>query len=685
MRNPRSFLGFLLFFVFIFSLPLLSFGQFKFRDDTFHMGVQGTHNFGGHGAAWWWVDDDFKLDLYVKNVGGRIPNIANNLFINYRNRFVDEANMRGVDDIYSEGTHGAEFANCYLFSTTTPGESNIGYNHLYQNDGKGFFQDISYMLYQEQSSAPRGVAALRFGKHLGFFTSNALPYPLPFINYLLSPIEVKNFFIFNGEQYVNEARGIPFTGFVQGVACADMDGKNGQDIIEAKWYPSTTIYLNDGDNYFYDAGKDLGLSQTLGVYDNGPSPGDINNDAKMDLAVAGDGRVIIYRNTGTFLRVHQVLRPHSGRAGFDVRFWDFNHDGWLDIFWNGVGFYENYEKNGERFFRGVTNVPGTERVLKMKDPRGSAVGDRDGDGDGDVYATDKKDYNVLLINEINNSDWIQVVVLRDDAGLFGGLGVKVYLYEAGHLGQKEFLRGYREMMGEYGYLGQDMPVAHFGAPSKGGARYDLRIVFVDGTIKDIKNIKPGQRIYVEYGRLLTIELSENGMTDPPPGTHVYEEGEVVTVKAFANPYYSFCCWTVGRMKVYDNPITITMDTDIVIKPNFKLINPPANFTVERAVNKTLFYREHMNILRWEPDPDNANFLNVTGYRIYQLQDSEKHPLLYLYEARSDEFEYFHRHVDLKKEYRYAITALTDEGGEGMPAYVTVQAEGQSSVKSAEGK
>jgi hypothetical protein len=139
---------------------------------------------------------------------------------------------------------------------------------------------------------------------------------------------------------------------------------------------------------------------------------------------------------------------------------------------------------------------GLAASLTTVDPRGCAVGDYDNDGDLDIYLADKRAYNLLFRNDLNNSDWIQVEIISDHTGSIGGLGTKVDLYAAGHAGEKAFLKGHREIQGEYGYLGQDMPIAHFGAPSAGGARYDLRVTFLDGRQKTFQNLTPGQRIQV---------------------------------------------------------------------------------------------------------------------------------------------------------------------------------------------
>jgi hypothetical protein len=141
-------------------------------------------------------------------------------------------------------------------------------------------------------------------------------------------------------------------------------------------------------------------------------------------------------------------------------------------------------------------VSGISASFAAADPRGIGLGDFDADGDLDIYLTDTAGPNLLIRNDVNNSDWIQVEIVSDPTGAVAGFGSKVDLFPAGHLGEKAYLRGHREIQGEYGFCGQDQPIAHFGAPSAGGAQYDILVTFLDGKAKSILNVTPGQKIQV---------------------------------------------------------------------------------------------------------------------------------------------------------------------------------------------
>jgi len=166
---------------------------------------------------------------------------------------------------------------------------------------------------------------------------------------------------------------------------------------------------------------------------------------------------------------------------------------------------------------------------------------------------------------------------------------------------------------------------------------------------------------------LVIIAGNGGTTNPAPGTYSYTEGTKVTIKAIPNVYYVFKNWS-GSISGKTNPVTVTMDSDKSIKAIFKLIRPPSNFTAQKVLNRSLLLGEYINILKWEANPKNEN-INIVKYRIYRKKENK---LSLLVELNSNKFEYWDRNVEKDKKYRYAIAAVTNEGREGRPAYVTVQ-------------
>lgn len=66
---------------------------------------------------------------------------------------------------------------------------------------------------------------------------------------------------------------------------------------------------------------------------------------------------------------------------------------------------------------------------------------------------------------------------------------------------------------------------------------------------------------------LSISTGTGGTTDPEPGTYTYDPGTEVTITAIPDSGYEFSAWS-GDASGTDNPITITMDSDMSITANF---------------------------------------------------------------------------------------------------------------------
>ncbi len=490
----------------LLSAAALSFGQIHFTEVGEQFRVKGYPYFGGHGVSWVDVNGDGRIDIFVKNAEAKgEAAVEDILYINYGSYFVNEAGARGLADAYAYGTRGAVFVDWdgdhdfdFFVSTTYAGIS-PAHNHLYQNNGNGFFQDITSAILPPQTVdlTTCGLGAADFDRDgdIDLYFSNPLTDPDPFNPLPSPPQSLPNFYMNNGDgTFTAEFRGIDWTGFSQGVTTGDYDGDGDTDIAQAMWGAPSTVFRNDGTGHFRDVGDEIGIPAGEGVFDNGIVWADVDNDGDLDLAIVGEGRIALYRNKGKSYSRYQVIRWTRPMSGFQVCFGDFNNDTILELYLSGENVYEN---DGEGYFSPVPAAEsGLEDSLSIEDPRGAALADFDNDGDLDIYVTNKDGSNRLFRNDLNNSDWIEAEIVSDPQGHGGSIGAKIDLYQSGHLGSKSHLKGHREITGEYGYLGQDAPTAHFGAPAAGGARYDLRVTFPDGTQKDYTNLSPGQKVLV---------------------------------------------------------------------------------------------------------------------------------------------------------------------------------------------
>lgn len=68
---------------------------------------------------------------------------------------------------------------------------------------------------------------------------------------------------------------------------------------------------------------------------------------------------------------------------------------------------------------------------------------------------------------------------------------------------------------------------------------------------------------------LSIFATFGGTTNPRPGNYWYNFNETVTVRASPNSGYSFNSWSLDGETKYENPITVTMDSDHTLTARFK--------------------------------------------------------------------------------------------------------------------
>jgi subtilisin family serine protease len=101
------------------------------------------------------------------------------------------------------------------------------------------------------------------------------------------------------------------------------------------------------------------------------------------------------------------------------------------------------------------------------------------------------------------------------------------------------------------------------------------------------------------------------------------------------------------------------------------VAPPSNFSGEQQQNRSFLQTEYINILTWEPNELNIN-KTVVAYRLYLVDENDTSKLNSLAEVDGSIFTYSHRKVEKKKEMTYAITAVTDEGDESLPARFTLE-------------
>jgi hypothetical protein len=117
----------------------------------------------------------------------------------------------------------------------------------------------------------------------------------------------------------------------------------------------------------------------------------VDGDGDVDVLVgtlSSNSRLLLNNGSGWFSDA-SVARMSPNRVGDFVgaSMFDGDGDGDVDVFVSGGGGYDNrlYMNNGSGWFVDVASSRGVSSNGGRVSVRGVAVGDVDGDGDGDVY------------------------------------------------------------------------------------------------------------------------------------------------------------------------------------------------------------------------------------------------------------------------------------------------------------
>ena len=228
---------------------------------------------------------------------------------------------------------------------------------------------------------------------------------------------------------------------------ADFDGDGWLDLFignESRDSLShrSELYRNRGDGTFEEVAAEVGIE--VSDFVKGVTWGDYDNDGRPDLYLSvlhASNR--LYRNLGpdpsggwAFEDVTAAAGVGEPLASFPTWFWDFDNDGWLDIYVAGYAAQTAdlvremtgephsaelprlYRNQGDGTFADVTAAQGLDRIMYAM---GSNYGDLDGDGRLDfLVGTGDPDLRQLMPNRMfrNLGDGFEEIT---GAGGFGSL------------------------------------------------------------------------------------------------------------------------------------------------------------------------------------------------------------------------------------------------------------------------
>ena len=95
------------------------------------------------------------------------------------------------------------------------------------------------------------------------------------------------------------------------------------------------------------------------------------------------------------------------------------------------------------------------------------------------------------------------------------------------------------------------------------------------------------------------------------------------------------------------------------------IYAPLNFQGVKVENRSLLFREYINSLSWQSNPDNVD---IVKYRIYKIEGTGR---ILVAEVSADTLNYWDIGVEKDTHYEYALCAVNNENREGAFAYLEI--------------
>ena len=489
--------------------------QVSFLDRTDDAGIAFVHDNAateekymvetmGSGGGFFDYDGDGDLDIYLVN-GAPHPGTSSETPTNalYRNdgdgNFTEVTVAAGVGDTnFGMGMTAADYDNDGdedLYVT------NFGDNVLYRNNGDGTFTDVT---------AHAGVAAGGWSASAAFGDADGDGYVDLFVTrYVDFRLDNHKFCgnlaqnlkaychpdVYNPEPSilfrnqgdgtfvdVTEASGVatPGEGKSLGVVWSDYDNDGDLDIYVANDSMRNMLFQNDGTGAF----TDVTLLAGVGYSENGQAQAgmgtdvaDYDGDGWLDIIVTNlDFEYnAVYRGdaSGIFTDASYtsgLAEPSLNYVGFGTLFFDYDNDGWLDVFvanghiidniaaFGSVSTYREtnflFRNNGDGTFADVSSSAGAPFAIEDV-ARGAAAGDIDRDGDEDVLLTRCGQGAVLLSNEGGNANnWLALKLVGTSSNR-SAVGARVTV----HVGNESFVR---EVKAGSSYLSQSALELTFG-------------------------------------------------------------------------------------------------------------------------------------------------------------------------------------------------------------------------------